>query len=81
MKKVIIMVDGYPVKVYTNASNTVAYVFPGFGRCYTLSSDQGVLDFATDFLLSKHKTNIVSFQGYLNSLEDTIMTHIENPAA
>ena len=32
MTKQVIMVDGFPVKVYVNADNTHAVVFPLFGR-------------------------------------------------
>ena len=75
------MVGGYPVKVYVDQEDRNCYIFPLFGRYYSLGSDQGALDFATDFLLNKSQNNVVSFQSYVNSLENTMPIYVDTPAA
>lgn len=69
--KTIIKVQGNPVKVYTNKENTHAYIFPPFGRYYGLNCDTGVLDFAAHFLLSINHSNVITFQSYVSSGEET----------
>lgn len=76
MTKHIIMVEGFPVKVYVNAANTQAYVFPLFGKYYGLASDINVMDFVTTFLLAKNVNNVISFQSYLTQGEDTAIINI-----
>ncbi len=66
-------------KVYVNATNTVAVVFPPFGRCHKLSSSQA-LDFATDFIIGSDNEYSVSYVSYLNSLEDTVAIQIDKVA-
>ena len=73
----VIITKGFPVKVYTNASMTQAYVFPLFGRYFGLSSDTNVLDFATDFLIGNCNPIPVTYANYTNSLEDTAVIDIE----
>ena len=74
-----IMVDGFPVKVYVHKDRHQAYIFPLFGRYNGLWSDQDVLDFATTFLLCAGRNdNVVSFQSYLNSQEDTAVININD---
>jgi hypothetical protein len=79
--KYVIMVSGFPVKVWVNPAQTKAVLFYLFGRYSRLSSDINVLDFATDFLLSNDNTQNVTFTNYLNGLEDTAVTEIEKIAA
>ena len=75
MTKQVIMVDGFPVKVYVNADNTHAVVFPLFGRYFQLRSDINVLDFATTFLIAKNN-NVISFASYQSQDEDTAIINI-----
>jgi hypothetical protein len=76
--KQIMMVKGFPVKLYVNPTNTQAIVFQSFGRYYRLSSEN-VLDFATTFLFAK-RSNIVSFAAYKMSSEETVLTNIAQVA-
>ena len=69
------MVDGMPVKVYVNHGNNTAVVFPPFGRIYRLWHDVSVLDFATTFVVAKFN-NVVTFESYLSSGEDTAVTNL-----
>lgn len=77
--KHVIIVREFPVKLYVRNDNKQAYIFPLFGRYNGLYSDANVLDFATDFLLG-NENNIVSFQGYMNSFEDTAVIQIDKVA-
>lgn len=77
--KQILMTDGFPVKVYVNASNTECVVFPLFGRYYRLASENA-LDFATTFIVAKHN-NVVTFASYQHSSEDTVNLHIDQIAS
>jgi len=79
VNKQIIMTNGFPVKVYTNAAGTQAVLFFLFGRYASLSADSNVLDFATDFLLGNHNVTL-THSNYLNSLEDTVFTNIDKIA-
>lgn len=75
--KHVILKDECPVTIYVNSANTQAYVFPLFGKCYGLSSSDGnVLDFTTNFLLGS-ESNVISFNGYINSMEETSVIHLE----
>jgi hypothetical protein len=74
----VLMVDGFPVKVYAHKNNQQAYIFPLFGRYHSMSSDKNVMDFVTDFLISKHPSNVITFQSYLNGNEDTAVININD---
>ncbi len=67
---ITLMTDGMPVKVYINKTDDHAVIFPLFGKYFQLRSDKSVLDFATEFVVSKHG-NVVTFESYLSSGEDT----------
>jgi hypothetical protein len=79
-----ILVETYPVKVYVNHNNTIAVVFPLYGRYYRLRSDVNALDLTCSMLF--HKTvddisyNTISYSSYLNSLEDTVSIDLEHVA-
>lgn len=66
----VILVETYPVKVYVNKTNTLAVVMPLFGRYYRVNSDINALDLATSLLF--HTSNELTYNAYLNSLEDTV---------
>ena len=75
--KHVIQKDGFPIKIYVNADNSQAYVFPAFGRYFGLHSDTGVLDFALTFLLAKNSTNnVISMASYVSSQEETALINI-----
>ena len=74
--KHIIMVKGFPVKVYVTDDNQTAYLFFCFGRFARLRSDVNALDFATDYLFGKPQNNVISFQAYKSSQEDTAVINI-----
>lgn len=76
-----IMVETNVVKVYVSEDFHQAYVFPPFGKYYGLHSDGNVLDFATNFILYRRPENVITFQAYLNSGEDTAVIHIDKIAA
>jgi hypothetical protein len=73
----VIMTKGFPVKVYVNAANTQAYIFPLFGRYFGLSSDSNVIDFATDFLIGNCNPVVITHANYVNSLEDTAVIQLD----
>jgi hypothetical protein len=77
----VIMVKGFPVKVYVNLHKNEAVLFFLFGRYTRLSSDINVLDFATDFLLNTHHNGFISYSAYLSNMEDTAVIDIEKIAA
>ena len=77
----VIVVQGFPVKVYTDAACHQAYVFPLFGKYYGLHTDGNVLDFATDFLMGRCELTPFTHSNYLNSLEDTAVINIETVKA
>jgi len=70
-----IIVETSPVKVYVNRGNTVAYIFPPYGRLFTVRSDVNALDLATSLLF--HTTNNVTYNSYINSLEDTAVIELD----
>lgn len=72
-----IMVGEFPVKVYVHKDGHQAYIFPLFGRYNSIWSDGNVLDFATTFLLG-HSNNVVTFNAYLSSMEDTAVININD---
>lgn len=74
----IIVVEGYKVKVYVNSSNTLAVIFPLYGRYYSIRSDVNALDLATSLLF--HTSNNVTYNSYVNSLEDTVSIDLEQVA-
>lgn len=80
----IIKIESVPVKVYVNSSNTMAIVFPLFGRYYRVNSDVNALDLLTSVLF--HTTindiayNTITYSAYLNSLEDTAVIDITKVA-
>lgn len=74
----IIEVQGYKVKVYINSSNTLAVIFPLFGRYFRVNSDVNALDLATSLLF--HTSNNVTYTSYINSLEDTVSIDLEHVA-
>ncbi len=76
-----IMVETNLVKVYVSADFHQAYVFPPFGKYYGLHSDGNVLDFATNFILYKGPENVITFQAYLNSGEDTDVIQLDQVEA
>lgn len=66
-----INIDGYTVKVYVNKHNTLAVIFPLFGRYFRINSDSNnALDLAVGILF--HTANNITYTGYLNSLDDTL---------
>lgn len=73
-----IIVETYPVKVYVNSSNTMAIIFPLFGRYFRVNSDVNALDLATSLLF--HTSNNVTYSAYTNSLEDTVSIDLEQVA-
>lgn len=73
-----IIVETYPVKVYVNSSNTMAIIFPLFGRYFRVNSDVNALDLATSLLF--HTSNELTYNAYLNSLEDTVSIDLEHVA-
>ncbi len=79
-----IYVENNPVKVYVNYNNTLAVVFPPYGRYYRLRSDVNALDLTCIMLF--HKTsndicyNTVNYNSYVNSLEDTVNIELDKIA-
>lgn len=73
-----IIVETYPIKVYVNKSNTLAVIFPLFGRYFRVNSDVNALDLATSLLF--HTSNNVTYTSYINSLEDTVSIDLEHVA-
>lgn len=74
----IVIVETYPIKVYVNKSNTLAVIFPLFGRYSRVNSDVNALDLATSLLF--HTSNNVTYTSYINSLEDTVSIDLEQVA-
>lgn len=71
----IILVETSQVKVYVNEGNSQAIVFPSFGRYYRVSSDTNALDLATSLLF--HVTHNITYNSYINSLEDTAVIELD----
>lgn len=71
----IILVETYPVKVYVNPTNSMAVIFPLFGRYFKVNSDVNALDLATSMLF--HTSNEVTHTAYLSSLEDTVSIELD----
>jgi hypothetical protein len=80
MTKHIIDVHGMPVKLYVNADNSHAVVFPPFGRYYQLSSDTDVMTFALTFLIAKNHNNVVTLASYMSRNEDTAIIQLSEVA-
>ena len=74
------MVGGMSAKVYVNASNNHAVVFPLFGKYFQLHSNTNVLDFATDFIVNKNPLNVISFAAYKSQDEDTAIINLDQVA-
>ena len=75
--KTIIDYNGYPIKAYTNKSQTRTILFYLFGRYSSFSSDTNSLDFAISIIFFKYNDeysipSISTYKAYLNSLEDTM---------
>lgn len=81
-KKVILEKDGCQIKIYVNESDSRAVMFPLFGRYFTFSSDKSALDLATSIIFhigsdEPVHQNVISYQSYLNSQEDTQIIYQE----
>lgn len=75
--KTIIDYNGYPIKAYTNKSQTRTILFFLFGRYTSFSSDVNSLDLAIMIIFHKYSDDytipsISTYEAYKNSLEDTI---------
>jgi len=78
-KSQIIDVKGCKVKIYTNESNTQAYIFTSFGRYYGLSSDVNVLDFTVSFLFGL-RYFAGAFAAYQSGTEETGIIYLDKVA-
>ena len=75
--KHVIHKDGIPIKIYVNADDSQAYIFPAFGRLFSVQSDEGALNFALTFMLAKNNVNnVISMASYQSSQEDTAIINI-----
>jgi hypothetical protein len=75
-KKVILHKDDMPVRVYVNADDTRAIVFPLFGRYFVVNSDKSALDLFVEILFhipsdDAIPSGIRNYSQYVNSQEDT----------
>jgi hypothetical protein len=67
-----ITIEGHPVRIYTDASNSRAIVFFCYGRYNVLSCRNNALDFTIGFLLNRYAGNDITFNNLNNTNEDTI---------
>jgi UDP-galactopyranose mutase len=79
MNKHVITIQDMPVKVYVNADDTRAILFPLFGRYIMITAESNVLDFTRDFILSANFNG--QFIDTAISLEDTAIINIDSTAA
>lgn len=69
-------VRNFPVKAYIHNNKAEAVIFFPFGRYIRLSTNTNILDFVSDFLFG-NGSNIISFQGYVSSMDDTSLIQID----
>lgn len=77
--KQIVMVGGFPVKIYANLHNSSCAIFPLFGRYYVVRSDINALDLATSIVVGRGN-ELVTYEAYKSSLEDTAIIQLDKVA-